>query len=540
MFRGLSLIDAMNRLRLLSQIAFFILFLVLFLKTTYTGEAFINEQVRFFLEADPFLALVVLLETRGIPAGLTRLFVLSGIVLVMTAFLGRFFCGWVCPFGTLNHLAGYGPKLSKMKINRGVYSAYQKAKYGLLFVLLLLSLFALNFAGIFDPISLLIRSLTVAVFPWFHLVTEEVSTLFLNLDWPLITPVSEFFYQSLRHSFLPLSVQHFNQNLFIASLFVLILVLNRIRPRFWCRFICPYGALLGLCSSTSRVQRKVSQACNECNICHATCQGAPARIGAKDWNPQECLLCFNCTRVCPEKAVSFSWKKGKNQPLSKMLPDRRTFLLAAGASLISVPLFKGGPGRVLSNPHLIRPPGALPEPDFLARCIRCGECLKVCPTNGLQPTLLEAGLEGIWSPTFNMRLGYCEYSCTLCGQVCPTGAIQPLIETEKMQTKIGLAFIDVSRCLPYAFSVPCIVCEEHCPTPEKAIIFEEKEVRDLKGETLTLKFPRVVPDRCVGCGICENKCPVTDRRAIYVTSVNESRHEHNRLLLEDQGSAYPR
>lgn len=331
------------------------------------------------------------------------------------------------------------------------------------------------------------------------------------------------------------------QNIFIGLIFISILALNRIRPRFWCRFICPFGALLAVGSTTSRIQRKLGDSCNECNICHATCQGAPAKEGAKNWNPQECFLCFNCQKVCPEKAISFHVKKSQKEispSLSTLLPSRRAFLASTAASLAVVPVIHAAPHKKLSNPKLIRPPGSLPENDFINRCVRCGECMKVCPANGLQPTLLEAGLEGIWSPMFNMRLGYCEYTCTLCGQVCPTGAIQKLTEQQKKDVKIGLAFIDVSRCLPYAFSISCIVCEEHCPTPDKAIVFEEKEIITHDGLAKTLKFPRVDPLRCIGCGICENKCPVMDKRAIYITSVNETRNEDNQVILEDQTSQY--
>ena len=97
--------------------------------------------------------------------------------------------------------------------------------------------------------------------------------------------------------------------------------------------------------------------------------------------------------------------------------------------------------------------------------------MKVCITNGLHPTFLQAGFEGIWSPILIPRIGYCEFNCTLCGQVCPTDAIEHLDLEVKRERKIGLAFFDQNRCLPYAFEIDCIVCEEHCPTSSKAIVF---------------------------------------------------------------------
>jgi formate hydrogenlyase subunit 6/NADH:ubiquinone oxidoreductase subunit I len=163
--------------------------------------------------------------------------------------------------------------------------------------------------------------------------------------------------------------------------------------------------------------------------------------------------------------------------------------------------------------------------------------MKVCPTNAIQPTLFEAGLEGMWSPVLKMGLGYCQYECTLCTQVCPTDAIKPLTVEAKQKTKIGLAFFDQNRCLPYAFARSCIVCEEHCPTPTKAIWFEEVEVVNHRGDRIQVKQPHVDPNLCIGCGICENKCVVEDQPAVYVTSLGETRNPKNQAFLtsEEQG-----
>ena len=100
--------------------------------------------------------------------------------------------------------------------------------------------------------------------------------------------------------------------------------------------------------------------------------------------------------------------------------------------------------------------------------------MKVCPTNLLQPLLLAAGRPGAaWSPVLDTRRGYCEYRCNLCGQVCPTDAIRKLSLREKQKFKIGIAVFDKKICLPYAKGENCIVCEEHCPVPEKAIRVNE-------------------------------------------------------------------
>ena len=221
---------------------------------------------------------------------------------------------------------------------------------------------------------------------------------------------------------------------------------------------------------------------------------------------------------------------------------RRGVVFGAAAGVTTALLVRSsalGEGRTFSA-ELIRPPCSVPEDDFLSRCVRCGECMKVCPTNALQPALSEGGMAGLWTPVMNMRLGYCEYECNLCSQVCPTQAIKKVSLPEKQQVKIGLAFFDKNRCLPYASARTCIVCEEHCPTPKKAIWFQEVAVMKPDGTMLTVKHPHVDPELCTGCGICENKCPIADRRGVYVTSVGETRNPKNQVLLDSsaEGGSY--
>ena len=223
----------------------------------------------------------------------------------------------------------------------------------------------------------------------------------------------------------------------------------------------------------------------------------------------------------------------KRKLRSKTKLSRRSILAAAGSGAAATLLLEVSPvvqGKTY-NPALIRPPGSLPEKEFLTKCIRCGECMKVCPTNAIHPTTLQAGLAGIWSPVIFARVGYCEYNCTLCGQVCPTGAIQELSLEEKQAVHIGTAYVVQSRCLPFAYQTECIVCEEHCPTPTKAIWLEEVTVRDREGNEKVVRQPYVDPELCIGCGICETKCPINDPAAIIVTSAGETRNPDNQFLL---------
>jgi ferredoxin len=200
-----------------------------------------------------------------------------------------------------------------------------------------------------------------------------------------------------------------------------------------------------------------------------------------------------------------------------MLLERRLLLGGmAGGLLLAIPSRFRSPER---ESRMLRPPGVRSEDDFLKKCVRCGECMKVCLKNALYPATYQAGLEGIYTPLVLPRLGYCEYNCTLCGQVCPTGAIPSLQVADKRREVIGKAVFNKNHCLPFARKIDCIVCEEHCPIPEKAIRSREVQVVGLDGALTTVKEPYLVEEICNGCGICENVCPLETRAGIEVFAV---------------------
>jgi MauM/NapG family ferredoxin protein len=519
-------ISNLKRARITSQTVFLILFLFLLSQTDYHGRDIIAYPVKVFLELDPLILLATFLSSHKIAAGL----LLAFLAIVVTVLLGRVFCGWFCPLGALNDLVGRTARRRKARKETGLDKYGLKAKYYLLAAILVAAVFQIHFVGIFDPISLTIRSFSLSLSPAFNYIVHGAFDFLYRAGIPGVSAASDRVYELLRNHAISFGRPMFVQGSLIGLLFLGILALNFLRKRFWCRYVCPLGALLGLLSRFSLLNHKLSnEACNDCALCLATCSGGARPYPAGEWRGSECVLCMNCHSTCPQQAIAFEF--GRPAPAARRTDLKRRYLLIAGAAgLGSLALVRLNPVRETGSASLIRPPGSVEESEFLRRCVKCGECMKVCITNALHPTFLQAGFEGVWSPLLVPRIGYCEFNCTLCGQVCPTDAIEELDLAAKQKRKIGLAFVDENRCLPYAFGIDCIVCEEHCPTSPKAIKFESR-VTVTDGVEKELKLPLVVPNECIGCGICEHYCPVGEVAAIRVSSVGEDRSETNRIIL---------
>ena len=505
----------------MTQIFFFCLFFYLLLGTRFPEGDYIR-RVEVFFHFDPLLALTTMVASRAIFLS----FILAAITLVVTFFLGRVACGWVCPLGSLHQFFSFVFKKSKLLRPQIPQDNHTVWKYYLLIVILVGTLFSLNLVGILDPFSLLYRSFVVGFLPAINYVMSGLAGL-------LYTAHLSSLGDSLFQFFVTLDINStFIQGFFIGILFIGIILLNISRERFWCRYLCPLGAFLGLASRWNLFKLKIDQEkCIECGLCTKHCQTQANPFPEEEWKSPECDYCFTCSAICPTGAVSFPVHAAPEK-IEQVNLSRRRLILTSLVGAFAVPFFRLSPTASRASEKLIRPPGALPEEQFLQKCIKCGECMKVCPTNAIQPTLSEAGPEGLWTPMLVPEIGYCEYYCSLCTQVCPTGAIKELDINSKNQVKIGSAWIDRNRCIPWKFGDPCIVCEEHCPVSPKAIQLMKTEVKLKDGTIKTPLAPVINLETCTGCGICENKCPVVDKPAVYVTSVGESRSEKNQMLLD--------
>ncbi len=545
-------------LRRFSQVFFFGLFMFFLFQTGFRGTFTASAEtpvrlpypVEAFLLADPFVGAMTAISTHTVYRGLAW----SVGLLALTLVVGRVFCGWICPFGTLHHFFAW---IMPSKIGRGGSRVdanrthvYQRTKYYLLYAFLMAAVAGSAIGGMFDPICIAVRSIGLGVIPAAQYLTGRGLSGVQGLHSRGLQSAADHSQDFLAHTVWQGHQFYFHQTWVILFLFVAVLFANRFIPRFWCRVLCPLGAFLGVFARFALFGMEKDHAkCTDCNLCLVNCQGADSPQGGVKWRQDECHMCMNCETACPEDVIKFKFLPNRKSAIVKPDTQRRTLVATAAAGAIFIPTARIADSLDVNyHPKVIRPPGAVEERAFLERCIRCAECMKVCPNNALHPAFFEAGVEGMWTPILIARIGYCEHSCVLCGQVCPTGAIQKITEKEKLgqgvpPVKIGTAFYDHGRCLPWAMQTPCIVCEEFCPTSPKAIWVEEvdAEVRDKipgpNGEQPAMKQvhlqrPHVDPSLCIGCGACEKVCPVQDQPAVYITSVGETRSKTNVILLE--------
>ena len=573
--------------RRISQVFFFTLF-VWFCIVSTIGEEFWQIRawpVNLFLQLDPLVAIGTILTTHTLYWPL--LWALATVVL--TIIFGRFFCSWVCPFGSIHHFVGFlgnREKTTPQKIQLNKYRKAQCIKYFVLIVFLFMAAFpslaTTLQTGLLDPIPLVTRSVNLVLLPIFDSSVNFVS-------------VTSRFYVGAW---------------FIFAIFLAAVLFNLLIPRFYCRFVCPLGALFGIIDRFAiwRISKNQSE-CINCKLCEKSCEGGCEPAG--NIRISECVLCFNCLDDCKHELISYQSRPSLAGEITNPDISRRGFVLSLVSGILAVPAVRLS-DKIGSNwfHKVIRPPGALTEEEFLKRCIKCGQCMRICPTNVIQPGGIEGGLENLWTPVLNNRIGSsgCQLNCTACGQVCPTSAIRPVTLDEKHgkgdfaeagPIKIGTAFFDRNRCLPWTMDKPCIVCEENCPVSPKAIYTQEvfNTIRDgiltvkkVAGNTIVtsetdfildkfatgdyycaigtgqrgkitantentivissdtwfekapakgdkieiqvrLQRPYVDIEKCTGCGVCEHECPVSGKKAIRVSAESETRSPDRTLLL---------
>jgi polyferredoxin len=526
--------------RIISQALFFGIFIYIFVRSLDPFSPGENPFLRF----DPLVFLTHLkAEIR---------FVLSMAgILVLTFIAGRYFCGWVCPMGSLVDLLDLAASPLR-KVN-----PFKEWKAG----------FALRWAK--HPPA------------WFILGATLPAIFFTP-------PVLQFFHPNVW------IVRVFSLSALGLAFAALLVVLASFSRRFWCAYLCPLGALYGLIGKVSLFKFSIAKCsrCGRCALCPMDAalpapRGTPgvrsgirsdARFGDRSDEGyrivrHQCILCFDYEERCPVEGFRYAapfLDPGKvpshptstparaaalqgstNQTVSPDMPtksaaapnntvrgeraraesmshatvfSRREFLRGGSVFLGGLALGSGLSAfdRTVET-DLIRPPGVVDDTLFVKRCLRCFQCVRSCPNKIIKITGLGSGFDSLFTPHIEYNEYGCDYTCQVCQQVCPNYAIplQPL--PEKQKTKMGLAAIDERLCVVFARDTNCLVCEEFCPIPNKAIKVVEK-TKAVHGKPIVLRYPVVDVSLCNGCGKCEGNCPVIEdaTRAIRVSRVRKT------------------
>ncbi|MBC7396845.1 MAG: 4Fe-4S binding protein [Bdellovibrionales bacterium] len=470
--------------RIACQLGIFAIWAALIFLTRHPIQNILTKwiPVSILLRADPLVSTVVMGSMR---IGVGILF-LGAFTAGVSLLLGRVFCGWVCPLGSIFDF--YSTLLTLFKVkHHGPSPSWYRFKFYLLLVTVLLAVFGVASPLIgLDPIVLLTRVMATIVSPlsygsnWI-----DFSTLFL---------------------------------------FAGIMAYTTRVSRIWCRTACPLGAYLGAVSRVS-VLRRETEGCVQCQICSNSCPtGAIDFKNAEVYNESECIKCFVCSDVCPVDANFFQFQKpvlfSESQTVVEL--GRRDFMKTAATAAVLVPVLtlERTAHASPNQKDLIRPPMSRKEEDFLSSCIRCGECMKACPTEVLRPAGFQYGLRALWTPVMNNLESFCQPGCNACSVACPTDAIQKYPIEDKYAFKAGTAVFNSALCISYTEQKFCSECVRQCPT--NAIEFTKGwEPFEEQDKTGVAKFGADIPaptgklptrpthirfDLCIGCGACESSC----------------------------------
>lgn len=401
--------------RRLTQALCFLVFLALFFHVCWPYSAAPDADVQGWpshyaddfaskeiLQPEAFLALDPLVSISAAIGGRRWVWSLTwaAAILAICVIVPRGFCSFICPLGTLIDLFDWaiGKHIQRFRVKRDGWWIH--LKYGILSAVLISALCGILLSGFVSAIPVLTRGMQFILAP----VQMGVAR-----GW---------------HQVPPLHLGHYSS----IVLFLGVLALGVLRPRFWCRYLCPSGAIFSLNAILTRVtERKVGKECADCGKCATVC---PFDAIKSDYTTRtsDCTMCQTCGGACSLGVIRFvlRWDQedvrvaADGGDIERSL-SRRTFLggLCAGAAmaagtryLFATPLDGSNPGFLP-----VRPPMSLPEQKFLRTCIRCGQCFKVCPNNALQPLGFEQGLVGLWTPALAAKWSGCEPSCANCAQV---------------------------------------------------------------------------------------------------------------------------
>ena len=437
-----------------------------------------------FSQLDPLVGIATIIASRS----LLVFGAASVLTLTVTAVFGRVWCGWFCPVGTLVDLV---PARRKGLPTR-VIERLRFGKYLTLAIVLGSALAGTLFPMILDPITIVTRPMQELAMPFLgnDAVGRGAGSYISQAGLGMVAVLS----------LLPLAI---------------VLGLNALGRRTFCRTLCPLGGLLALVSKLPGVRRVVdAEACTSCARCAQSCPTAAIdRTDGFASNASECTACMRCVDRCPSSATSF--RPPVARPAVRLAgPSRREALATVVATGAAV-----GAAFVVPSPQAeaeILRPLSTSEQRLAELCVRCGACYSACPTGSLHPSLSLVSKAGLWTPKVDFpRPVHCTRNCNLCAKVCPTDALHVFTPEEAAEYDLGqVAHVTKSRCFAWR-GQECFKCAPACPIPGALIDYTERPGSPVYGEQIRL--PWVDAKKCVGCNLCRDACPSRPMRAIGTT-----------------------
>jgi len=365
-------------------------------------------------------------------------------ILAACLFVPRGFCGYVCPLGTL--IDGFdwlvGRHFRRWQVrNKSARGWWVHVKYYLLAAVLISSLCGVLLSGFVAAIPVVTRGM---------MFTAARLQLLIVKGKNHLAPVDWTFWLSI-------------------GLFAAVFFLGLLGRRFWCRCLCPSGALFSVANLLRIGERKVEPTCIRCRRCTEIC---PFDAIQEDYATRtaDCTFCQTCGGVCPPGAIQFTSRFPAND---------------------------GQPEGELSVP---------PRPDHAGCHQDCNFCTLVCPTGAIQPLdiavkrRVHMGLARVDTQTCLPFRSADRRECDVCYVECRQAGYDA-IELREVEIKLD-------------------------PPPPEGM-FSELELREMTH----IRAPFVNAAACVGCGICQYRChtlyvvqqQILDRSAVRVVAQNDDR-----------------
>ena len=460
-----------SRLRRFVQILFLVTFVVLTVSGMELGSAWLPSSV--FSRLDPLVGLAAVLASRTFVV----FWAAALLTIVVTVVFGRVWCGWICPLGTVVDLAP-----ASKRGRRDVPARWRAGKYITLTVVLIAAAAGSLGPMILDPIMIVMRPL------------QELAKPFVGSD-----AVGQSIGVGLGRQFVP-SVAFLS----LVPL-AIVLALNLIGRRFWCRSLCPLGGLLALVSKVPGLRRRVQpDTCTSCARCEKVCPtGAIEREKGFASDSAECIACLACTDACKVGANAFRLNAPQLH-LPAFETSRRDAVIAVGATGLG--LAAALIPAATANAEILRPPST-DDARLAELCVRCGACYGKCPTGVLRPSVSFVSKAGPWTPMLDERPAHCTLNCNLCATACPTDALHTFTPQEAYALGLGVkAEVDHVRCRAWAKNRSCLKCLSVCPIAG-ALTSEERPagLPNPRGGA-PVGVPVVNTDLCIGCNECGTVC----------------------------------